>query len=523
MAVLAAREIYRFARMAGFTPDQAVTMTAVAMAESGGNTNAHNPIGEDSRGLWQINAASHPEMHGVNLYDPLANARAAYQVSGHGQDISPWTTTHGIGDAAYLNYRTEAVAAARAIGDNPSGAWTGTEGYGHPLAAGGAPGSGGAGGGGGVTEAALLGGGHGGALHHGGDPTGATGGGNAALHTFLSSALAQDGDAYVWGVHDEISDPDPKSFDCSELVKWSAGRAGVTLDDGSWNQYLQLQSGGHTISVEEAAHTPGALLFSFSSAPTPGAGRPEEAHVAISLGDGRTIEASSPETGVGIHKVGHRFNYAAVIPGLSDSMVGSGPLDVAAAAGGAGGGIGGPGDALTAGSGFGALGLDTDNDGITDEMELRLGTDPTKLDTDGDHLSDGYELLHTHTDPTLVDTDHDGMSDSMELALGNNPVDADSDHDGQIDNAAHIHGATTDTDFDGVSDLLEKLLKTDPTKADSDGDGFLDGAEYKAGYNPADPNSNPLTHPGATAGSALDQHPLPHHDVSWGLEDLGGH
>jgi cell wall-associated NlpC family hydrolase len=514
MAVLAAREIYRFARMAGFTPDQAVTMTAVAMAESGGNTNAHNPIGEDSRGLWQINAASHPEMRGTNLYDPLANARAAYQVSGHGQDISPWTTTHGVGDAAYLNYRTEAIAAARAVGDNPTGEWTGTEGYGHPLAAAGHPGSGASGG---VlaapgTESALLG-------SHGGDPTGATGGGNAALHTFLSSALAQDGDAYIWGVHDEISDPDPKAFDCSELVKWSAGRAGVELQDGSWNQYLELQGGGHTISVDQAAHTPGALLFYFSSTPSAGAGRPEQAHVAISLGDGRTIEASSPETGVGIHQIGHRFNYAAVIPGLSDSMVGSGPLDLAAAAGGAGG----PGDALTAGSGLGALGLDTDQDGITDEMELRLGTDPTKVDTDGDHLSDGYELLHMHTDPTLADTDHDGISDSMELALGYNPLDADTDHDGQIDNAAHIQGATTDTDFDGVSDLLEKLLKTDPTKADTDGDGFTDGAEYKAGYNPADPHSNPLAHSSPAGTAGLDQHPLPHHDVSWGLEDLGEH
>ena len=35
--------------------DNAVTWTAIAMAESGGNTDVHNPHGEDSRGLWQIN------------------------------------------------------------------------------------------------------------------------------------------------------------------------------------------------------------------------------------------------------------------------------------------------------------------------------------------------------------------------------------------------------------------------------------------------------------------------------------
>jgi Lysozyme like domain len=38
-------EIYNICLGAGFTPDQAVTWTAIAMAESGGNTDAHNPNG----------------------------------------------------------------------------------------------------------------------------------------------------------------------------------------------------------------------------------------------------------------------------------------------------------------------------------------------------------------------------------------------------------------------------------------------------------------------------------------------
>ena len=67
-----AREIYRFARMAGFSPDQSATMTAVALAESGGNSGAHNSSGEDSRGLWQINAAAHPNLRSVDLYDPVS-------------------------------------------------------------------------------------------------------------------------------------------------------------------------------------------------------------------------------------------------------------------------------------------------------------------------------------------------------------------------------------------------------------------------------------------------------------------
>ena len=58
MPRFSAEQIYSFARQAGFSPDEAATMTAIALAESGGNSKAHNPVGEDSRGLWQINGRS---------------------------------------------------------------------------------------------------------------------------------------------------------------------------------------------------------------------------------------------------------------------------------------------------------------------------------------------------------------------------------------------------------------------------------------------------------------------------------
>ena len=63
-------------------------------------------------------------------------------------------------------------------------------------------------------------------------------------------------------------------------------------------------------------HTPGALLFSFSSEPVPGGGRPNHAHVAISLGDGRTIEARGKSYGVGTFNAANRFQWAAIVPGL---------------------------------------------------------------------------------------------------------------------------------------------------------------------------------------------------------------
>jgi cell wall-associated NlpC family hydrolase len=135
--------------------------------------------------------------------------------------------------------------------------------------------------------------------------------------TFVQSALAQAGDPYVWGSTASPTDPNPGAFDCSELVKWAAKRAGVDVPDGSWLQYLHLKQQGATIPVEQALRTPGALLFSFSSEPTAGGGRPSQAHVAISLGDGRTIEARGRSYGVNTFDAGDRFEYGAVIPGLT--------------------------------------------------------------------------------------------------------------------------------------------------------------------------------------------------------------
>lgn len=54
----------------------------VAYLESGFRTNAHNPNGEDSRGLWQINVAegAHPELAEWNLMDPQVNAYFAADI-----------------------------------------------------------------------------------------------------------------------------------------------------------------------------------------------------------------------------------------------------------------------------------------------------------------------------------------------------------------------------------------------------------------------------------------------------------
>ncbi|QRO01088.1 peptidoglycan-binding protein [Archangium violaceum] len=129
-------------------------------------------------------------------------------------------------------------------------------------------------------------------------------GGRGTADAFVKKALAQDGDRYVFGAETNLNDPNPKAFDCSELVQWAAHQVGVSIPDGTMNQLPHIQRAGKAISVDEALRTKGALLF------RPG-------HVAISLGDGRTIEAKGSKYGVGIFSAhGRGWTAGGLIPGM---------------------------------------------------------------------------------------------------------------------------------------------------------------------------------------------------------------
>ena len=473
MARYTAEQIYVFARKAGFSPDQAATMTAVSLAESGGSSRAHNPHGEDSRGLWQINARAHPDLaRRFDLFDPAQNAQAAFEVSKRGTDISPWTVTHGGASARYLNHRDAAQAAAVSYGDGGGrGTWTGTSGYGEGVSAGsGTPGAG---------PAALADTGNAQAPADG-----------SATQQFLSAALRQTDDRYVFGIEADKGDADPTAFDCSELVEWSAAQAGVTVPDGASRQYLWLKERGMLVEPEQAAHTPGALLFSFSAEPQPGGGRPSSAHVAISLGDGTTIEARGRKYGVGSWDVGERFTYAAVIPGISDAtaLAAAGQLDLATgAATAAPVAVAAPAPPVEPLLDLG--GEDTDADGLTDRKEQVSGLDPLSADTDADTLPDGWEVTHG-SDARRADADGDLLPDNFEFAQGLDPLDPDTDDDGHLDGA--LQESWTDTDGDGVDDPLERLLGMDPLLADTDEDGFSDGLEHGSATDAGDPLSVPV-------------------------------
>jgi hypothetical protein len=141
-----------------------------------------------------------------------------------------------------------------------------------------------------------------------------------ALHTrvqqMIDNALAQVGDDYVFGVEVSPTDPDPNAWDSAELTRWSAWQVGSVIPGSSFEQYLDAKAKGLLIPVDRGLVTPGALLFHFSSEPATGGGRPAEAHVAFSLGAGRTVEALDESTGVTSGDAGDRFQYAALVEGL---------------------------------------------------------------------------------------------------------------------------------------------------------------------------------------------------------------
>ena len=116
-------EIARAAKMAGFPEDKIPTMTAIAMAESSGDSAAinNNPnTGDLSYGLWQINMLGDmgPErrkLFGIEsneeLLDPLKNAKAAYKIY-ELQGYAAWSVYKS---GKYRDYMVTAKKAAASV------------------------------------------------------------------------------------------------------------------------------------------------------------------------------------------------------------------------------------------------------------------------------------------------------------------------------------------------------------------------------------------------------------------------
>ncbi len=123
-----------------------------------------------------------------------------------------------------------------------------------------------------------------------------------------------------------------------------------------------------------------------------------------------------------------------------------------------------------------------------DVLELDPGTGTWQLAFDGSAAHPSWAAADLDALRPLSDVDADGLADDDEALLGTDPLDPDSDDDGLTD------GVETDTGvFVGSNDT-----GSDPLDPDSDGDGFDDGAEVAAESDPNDPNSTPLAVPSLT-------------------------
>ena len=58
---------------------------------------------------------------------------------------------------------------------------------------------------------------------------------------------------------------------------------------------------------------------------------------------------------------------------------------------------------------------------LPDHFEIKYALDPTQPDTDGDGITDGYELIVLGTKADSLDTDFDQITDGLELMLGLDP------------------------------------------------------------------------------------------------------
>lgn len=165
---------------------------------------------------------------------------------------------------------------------------------------------------------------------------------------------------------------------------------------------------------------------------------------------------------------------------------------------------------------------DPDRDGLTNQAEQELGTDPQRADTDNDGLNDRWESLYTTSVQTpggevVLFNPLDGnwdcllldqaMVDALETRF--NGENGMAEWDDLASNGQHSCDMVLDTDDDGLANFEEEIFGTNPTARDSDMDLIDDIVEVAneslalyagLGENCNEPLLNPLPHIGPFYG-----------------------
>lgn len=124
MAKYTAGQMSAMAQAVGFDKKTAVIMGAIGMAESGGDSKAHNAVAPDnSYGLWQINMLAHTRKElqiskNEDLFVPLLNVMAAKKIH-KSQGLGAWSTYTSGAYKTYLSQATTDKALLEELTKNP--------------------------------------------------------------------------------------------------------------------------------------------------------------------------------------------------------------------------------------------------------------------------------------------------------------------------------------------------------------------------------------------------------------------
>ena len=158
---------------------------------------------------------------------------------------------------------------------------------------------------------------------------------------------------------------------------------------------------------------------------------------------------------------------------------------------------------------------DSDNDGLSNYMEVQNGTDLNDPDSDNDGFTDGEELangsnpnradysLTLNYDPNRLsvvqspESEHYEMGTSIVIETTAKPGFVLADNS-WTEKTIQLNSDETytisaypdynDSDLDGLSNYREALFNSDQNKRDTDNDGTNDYFEYVAGTQPNDPS-----------------------------------
>jgi len=112
--------------------------------------------------------------------------------------------------------------------------------------------------------------------------------------------------------------------------------------------------------------------------------------------------------------------------------------------------------------------LDYDKDGISNGIEISLGSEMLDSDTDGDGMKDGFEYRYSFP---FINSKTDGL-DNGTLCSGTNVLNNGT-------------GPGDDADCDTLTNLVEHGWGSNPKSSDSDNDNIGDAEEVAMGRHPA--------------------------------------